>query len=96
MTASELATLFGGNAETVTVDVGEPNGWGWADAVLAAALPAQYSGDNPYEFVAYDVIADEWPDTCSRVERREPGADDDLRDLLDLFRQQLDAADADE
>ena len=82
--ANELATRFGGDPHTVTAEIGDPNGWGWADAVLAAQLPDP--GENPYEYRAYDLIRDEWPAACKTVETDAPGAENKLRRLMRRYR----------
>ncbi len=86
--AYELAKRFGGHPGDVQVEIGVTNGWGWADVVLAAHLRAGMGG-NPYEYVAYDLIRDEWPAACDAVERGEPDADAVLRELLSRFRDAL-------
>ena len=88
----ELVEMFYLNRDQIQVDVGEPNGWGWADVLLAQCIDSGVSklhGRNPYEYTAYDSIADEWPETCTAVENGEPGADARLRELMDQFRAAL-------
>ncbi len=89
-TARELVLRFGGNPNRLDVEIGNPNGWGWADVVLAARLPDEYDG-NPYEYGAYDLIRDEWSAACDAVESDAPGADDTLRGLLDRYAKAFDA-----
>ena len=84
--AVALCERFGGDPDDVHVGVGTQNGWGWADVVLAAHLPAGYDG-NPYEYVAYDVIRDEYQSACDAVEQGESGADARLRMLLAEFKE---------
>lgn len=83
-TATDLADRFGGNPGDVDVPIGNADGWGWADVVLASRLPQGFGG-NPYEYGAYDLIRDEWQAACTAVENSEAGADDRLRELLDRY-----------
>ena len=88
-TAMELVRRFGGDLDTLTSKIGGRNGWGWADVVLAHRLPREFVGENPYEYRAFDLIADEWRAACDSVERDEPGADERLRALLDRYEQAM-------
>jgi len=80
-TARELVRRFGGNPDDLRAEIGNQNGWGWADVVLASRLPAKCDG-NPYEYAAYDMIRDDWLRVCLAVESDADGADAELHDML--------------
>ena len=68
--ARRLAALFGANPAEVEVPVGDSHGWGWADAALAATLPPDLAGGNPYEYGAYDSIRADWAFACRAIEEQ--------------------------
>ena len=92
-TATELVRRFGGDPGDLDVEIGNRDGWGWADVVLAARLPEDLAGNNPYEYGAYDLIQEAYPETCADVERGVSGADDRLRSLLDQYTMAITGAD---
>ena len=81
--ALDLCELFGGNCADVEVGVFNQNGWGWADAVLAAKMSGR--DGNPYEYGAYDLIRGTFPAVCTAVECDETGAVAQLWDLLTTY-----------
>jgi len=88
-TLDDLVKIFELNRDDIQVGVGETNGWGWADVALAQCVPS----GNPYEYVAYNSICDDWPAACAAVEQGLPDSENYVRDLMAMFRDMVSRAD---